>query len=104
MADANVSEPVAVHILDREYLVACEPHERAGLLNAASMVDARMRELKNASRTATVDRIAVLVALNLAHELLGARDATSKVDHAVNAEPDTLRARLDATLSQLTHR
>lgn len=96
-----MSEPVAVHILDREYLVACEPHERAGLLQAASLVDGRMRELKNASRTATVDRIAVLVALNLAHELLGAKDQSSQVDHAVNAELDSLRARLDATLAQL---
>src|SRR5690349_18630701 len=99
-----MSEHVAIHILDREYLVACEPHERAGLLHAASLVDGRMRELKNASRTATVDRIAVLVALNLAHELVGAKDATKEVDHAMNAELDSLRARLDAVLSQLAIR
>ena len=94
-----MSEPVAVHILDREYLVACEPHERAGLLQAASLVDGRMRELKNASRTATPDRIAVMAALNFAHELLQLRQTATQVDAALGGELDALRARLDALLA-----
>jgi cell division protein ZapA len=64
-----VSDPVTVRILDREYLVACKPEEREGLIGAAQLLDSRMREVRNGNRMAGIDRLAVLVALNLAHEL-----------------------------------
>lgn len=99
-----MSEPVAVHILDREYLVACEPEERASLMGAAALVDQRMRELKNASRSATLDRIAVLVALNLAHELLGAKSDASQSDGAIGADLDSLKQRLERTLAAFAPR
>jgi cell division protein ZapA len=99
-----MSEPVAIHILDREYLVACEPEERASLLHAASLVDGRMRELRNSARSATIDRIAVLVALNLAHELLGVKNEATQSDGTMSAELDTLKARLEATLAAYTPR
>jgi cell division protein ZapA len=67
------SEPVNVRILDREYTVGVGADERAGLLAAARLLDARMRELRGGNRTVAVDRLAVLAALNLAHELLQLR-------------------------------
>ncbi|MFO1507029.1 MAG: cell division protein ZapA [Lysobacterales bacterium] len=73
----SAGEPVAVRILDREYLVACTPEERAGLVAAASFLDAKMRELRAGARSATVDRIAVLAALTISHELLELRQRDS---------------------------
>ena len=59
-----------VRILDKEYQVACEPDEKAALLAAAQELDRRMRQVRNAGTTAlSLDRIAVMVALNLCHEL-----------------------------------
>lgn len=64
-----MSQPVAVRLLDREYLVACPDEERDGLIAAARLLDGQMRRVRDGNRMAGLDRIAVLAALNLAHEL-----------------------------------
>lgn len=69
----STSEPVNVRVLDREYTVGCTPEQRDGLLAAARLLDNRMREVRGTNRMAAVDRVAVLAALNLAHELLQSR-------------------------------
>ena len=62
-----------VHILGRDYKVACKEHERAELMDAVAFLDQRMREIRGAGKTAGVDRIAVMAALNIANELLRER-------------------------------
>jgi cell division protein ZapA len=69
----STSEPVNVRLLDREYTVGCTPEQKDGLLAAARLLDNRMREIRGTNRMAAVDRVAVLAALNIAHELLQAR-------------------------------
>lgn len=68
------SQPVKVHILDREFLVACPEEERAGLMQSADLLDQRMREVRDGNKVMGVDRIAITAALNLTHELLQARE------------------------------
>jgi cell division protein ZapA len=62
-------ESVRVRLLDREFQIACPPGEAPGLLRAADLVEARMQEMRRGGLVG-LDRIAVLVALNLAHEHL----------------------------------
>lgn len=64
-----------VHILGRDFKVACREDERAELQDAVAFLDGRMREIREAGKTAGVDRIAVMAALNIAHDLLRARRA-----------------------------
>ena len=64
-----------VHILGRDYKVACKEEERAELQEAVAFLDGRMREIRGAGKTAGIDRIAVMAALNIANELLRARRA-----------------------------
>ncbi len=64
-----MSEPVTVRILDREYTVGVSEAERDSLMAAARLLDARMRELRGGNKMVAADRLAVLTALNLAHEL-----------------------------------
>ncbi len=63
-----------VSILGRDYRVACKESERAELLQAVALLDKRMREIRDAGKVAGSERIAVMAALNMAHELLGARN------------------------------
>lgn len=63
------SSSVVVHLLDKEYRVACDPGEKDDLLRAARYLDDKMREVKEAN-VIGLERIAVMTALNLAHELL----------------------------------
>ena len=60
---------VFVNILDKEYQVACQPEEKDALMAAAKELDQRMRKVRNSGAIIGVDRIAVMVALNLCHEL-----------------------------------
>ena len=64
-----------VSILGREYRVACKESERAELMQAVAYLDRRMREIRDAGKVVGSERIAVMAALNIAHELLGGRSA-----------------------------
>ena len=79
------AEPVSVSILDRDFLIACTAEERPALLEAARYLDAKMREMRSAARSAGLDRIAILAALNISHELLNERQRES-TDSAQLAE------------------
>lgn len=72
-------EPVGVNIkiLDKDYRIACQPDEQDGLMASARLVDARMREIRQTGRVIGTDRIAVLAALNLAHELVQLQKAST---------------------------
>jgi cell division protein ZapA len=88
--------PISLSILDREYVVGCAPSERADLVAAAALVDERLRALRATARTAGLDRLAVLVALNLAHELrLRDRDLAA-IETGIGSEIEALRASLAA--------
>lgn len=90
-----MSEPVNVRILDREFTVGVEPAERDSLVAAATMLDSRMREVRGSNRMAALDRVAVLTALNLAHELLQLRAQTEQRDVALNRTLGELNRKLD---------
>jgi cell division protein ZapA len=94
-------QPVAVSILDREYLIACTPEERPGLIAAAAFIDARMREIRNGARNATIDRIAVLAALNVSHELLALKQSAQQSDGALNEDIRLLKTRLEGAIDGL---
>lgn len=61
---------VSVHILDKEYLVACPEDEQDGLLSTARYLSGRMKEIRDGGKVIGMDRIAVMAALNITHELL----------------------------------
>ena len=94
------SEPVSVRILDREYTVGVSDAERDSLTSAARMLDARMRELRGTNKMVAPDRLAVLTALNLAHELQQ-RELVGKGNNDVELFKliDAANARLDALLA-----
>ena len=93
-----MSEPVTIRILDREYTVGVAEHERDSLNAAARMLDQRMRELRGSNKMVAPDRLAVLTALNLAHELQQ-RPAGPGHDEDLFALIDQANARLDGLLS-----
>ena len=94
-----MSETVSVTILEREFLIGCTPDEKAGLIAAASYLDAKMREIRNNARSAGVDRIAVMAALNIAHELMQLRAHNDSDNGALAQHLQTLRAKLDGVLA-----
>jgi len=97
------NETVFVKILDKEYQVACPREERQALVQSAQMLDERMKMIRGTGAVIGLERIAVMAALNLSHELLQARVATEGSGGAVNGS-DLLRLneKLERSLAKLS--
>ena len=65
----SVHSTLDIQLLGKEYRVACTPDERDSLLAAVAFLDAKMTEIGAKTRS-TGERLAVMVALNIAHEFL----------------------------------
>jgi cell division protein ZapA len=91
---------VSVRIMEKEYVVACPYDERSALLDAAEFLNARMREIKESGKVVGLDRIAVMAALNLAHEYLKGKDRESKLDNGVGHRVRALRERVEGALEK----
>ncbi len=93
------AQAVTVVILDREYAVACTPEEKPGLVAAAAFLDARMREIRNNAKLVGLERIAVMAALNIAHESLQMRGELQQSGIDVAEELRKLNHKLDQALA-----
>jgi cell division protein ZapA len=78
-----------VSLLGRDYKVACKVDEEAELRDAVDFLERRMREIRENSKTSSVERVAVMAALNLAHDFQRDGRARSKRAPAVPALPDS---------------
>ena len=91
---------VSVRIMEKEYVVACPYDERSALLDAAEFLNARMREIRDTGKVVGLDRIAVMAALNLAHEFLKGKERESKLDNSVGHRVRALRERVEGALEK----
>ena len=73
MAAAKPVKNIDITILDRQYRVACPDDEREELMASVAYLDRKMREIKDSGKIAGADRVAVMAALNITHELLSAK-------------------------------
>lgn len=95
-----MSEPVTVRILDRDYTVGVSDAERDSLTSAARLLDTRMRELRGGNKLVPPDRLAVLTALNFAHELQQSKSPAAATPSAgALALLDEANRKLDALLA-----
>jgi cell division protein ZapA len=62
-------QPVSLIIMGKEYRIACDPEEQDDLIHSAQQLDVQMRKMRDSGKITGPDRIAVMAALNLAHEL-----------------------------------
>ncbi len=89
---------VNVKILEKEYEVACPANERADLLDSAEMLNSKMREIRDGGKVAGLDRIAVMAALNLANDLLKARDQGEVLESAAKERLQAMREQVETAL------
>ena len=88
-----------VTILGREFKVGCRESERPELMEAVAFLDRRMREIRDAGKVSGTDRIAVMAALNITHDLLRER-RIARTDAPVGQAPidgDAAERRIQAT-------
>ncbi len=85
--------------MDKEYRIGCKDGEQEGLIISAQYVDKRMRELRQSGRVIGSDRIAVMVALNIAHELLQGRRVQDRNEQAINQRIRSLQKKIELALN-----
>ena len=97
---AEAAKTIEISILGRNYKIACEDGEREALLEAVSYLDGKMGEIKNAGKVNGTDRIAVMAALNIAHEFLSTRLGNGFDIGQAKRRISLIEAKLDEVLAQ----
>lgn len=64
---------IEVTILGKQFRVACNEEQQKDLLKAVEYLDGKMREIRDSGKVIGVERIAIVAALNIVHELLTTR-------------------------------
>lgn len=95
MAETPQTVEVEVTLLGRTYRVACAEGEREALMQAVAYLDGKMNEIRKAGKVVGAERIAVMAALNVAHELLSVKlgsgfdiGAAKRRIHAIESQLD----------------
>lgn len=96
-----MSQPntVTVHIMDKEYCIACPAEERNNLEGAARYLDQKMREIRSSGKVIGADRIAVMAALNITHDLLHKHEQLDAQASSAREHVRTLLERVDSALA-----
>jgi cell division protein ZapA len=97
---AELAKTVEINLLGRTYRVACEDDEREALMQAVSYLDAKMNEIRRAGKVMGAERIAVMAALNVAHELLSVRLGSGFDLGQAKQRISALESKIDAAIAK----
>lgn len=92
--------PTRVHILDKEYLINCPDNEREALFASAEYLSVKMKEIRDTGKIVGADRIAVMAALNMAHELLEQRHSKDDYQLDIGKRIRALQDKIDLALNR----
>ena len=67
------SKGLQISVMGREFRVACPENEQKGLLEAVDYLNKKMGEIRDGGKVIGLERIAIMAALNIAHELLATK-------------------------------
>ena len=89
-----------IHLLDKEYTIACPAEERDGLLESARRLDTKMREIRNGGKVLGSERIVVMAALNVVFELLQESESSSGNHQEMDLRLKLIQEKIDSALEQ----
>lgn len=93
-------DSITVQILGREYRLRCGPEERELLILAAERLDAEMRAVRATGKTIGSDRVAIMAALNIVHELLQLQARHSELQNRLSKRINDLNELVDSLLTE----
>ena len=88
------AEALTVTIMGKEYRVACPEEEKANLLASADLLNEKLDEIKSQGSVIGTERIAIMAALNMSHEILH--------NQSLSAEHDDLNSRIEALSERIS--
>ena len=93
-------QKISVRILNKEYQFACEDHERASLIAAADCLDKAMQSIKSMNSTMSSDKVTLMAAMNIAHELIKAQQLLEQHNSEIMNPIKKLNDKLEQALGQ----
>src|SRR3954469_19799424 len=97
---AEAAKTIEVQLLGRSYRVACTDGEREALLQAVAYLDGKMNEIRKAGKVMGAERIAVMAALNVAHELLSVKVGTGIDVGQAKRRLSAIESQLDSAIAK----
>jgi len=95
---SNGANVVTVHILDKEYRIACPPEDQEELLRSAAYLGKKMKDIRDKGKVIGTDRIAVMAALNITHELIKCQTDNEFHSSSLGGRIRNLQNKIDAAL------
>ncbi len=100
MSTRTETTQVAISILDKEYMIACPAEQQEELLESARLLDRKMREIRGTGKVVGIERVAVMAALNIAHELVQERSREGDYTNDLEERLHRLQNRIDSVLRE----
>ena len=97
---SSQATPVTIKVFDKEYVVSCPPDERESLVESAKILDRRMREARDSGKVIGTERMAVMAALNIVHEMLQHREDQAAFQAGLAREVDRLGGKIRHALGR----
>lgn len=94
------ANPVGIRILDKEYMVTCPDEEKEALVASARYLDQRMKEARDGGKVLGTERMAVMTALNVVHDLLIQQKEKEDIDRDVGERVRNLEEKIDVALGR----
>ena len=94
------TEAVTIRVLDKDYQIACPVDERDALLDSARVLDGKMREIRDNRKMVGADRIAVMAALNITHDLLLCESGKGEAGPGTKTRLRSLQNKVEAAISR----
>ncbi len=91
--------PVTVKILEKDYRIACAPNHKQSLEDSAALLNDKMHEIRASGKVIGSDRIAVMAALNLAHDLLQQQQHSAH-DSDLQKQLRKMREKIDEVVNE----
>lgn len=94
-------DTVSVKILDKEFRISCPENERGSLMESAAMLNDRMRKIRDSGNVIGAERVAIMAALNLTHELLKAQSDQGSLSSDLEQRVRDMSSKISATLDKV---
>ena len=92
---------VSLSILGKEYKIICTEDEQADLITSAQQLDLQMREIRHSGKVSAGERVAVLAALNLTHELIQSKENSTPVGSNLSKKLNKMNLKIETALKNV---
>jgi cell division protein ZapA len=93
------STAMQVKILDKEYQVNCPPADQEALIKSAQYLDENMRKIKGRGNIHGTEKIAVMAALNITHDMLRKNRMINDTRHSTEQQVKGLEDKIDMAIA-----